>query len=44
MPRIRNEGCVFERDAPPKVNNAEEIIRIISARQATRKECQAYAG
>jgi len=44
MPRIRNEGCVFERDAPPKVNNAEEIIRIISARQATRKERQAYAG
>ncbi len=44
MPRIHNEGYVFARDAPPKVNNAEEIIRIISARQATRKECQAYAG
>jgi uncharacterized DUF497 family protein len=27
-----------------KVNNAKEIIRIISARQATRKERQAYAG
>ena len=29
---------------PRKVNNAKEIIRIISARQATRKEPQAYAG
>ena len=29
---------------PRKVNNAKEIIRIISARQATRKERQAYAG
>jgi len=26
------------------VTNAKEIIRIISARQATRKERQAYAG
>jgi uncharacterized DUF497 family protein len=29
---------------PRKVNYAKEIIRIISARQATRKERQAYAG
>ena len=29
---------------PRKVNNAKEIIRIISARQATSKERQAYAG
>jgi uncharacterized DUF497 family protein len=29
---------------PRKVDNAKEIIRIISARQATRKERQAYAG
>ena len=29
---------------PRKVNNAKEIIRIISARQATRKERQTYAG
>jgi uncharacterized DUF497 family protein len=29
---------------PRKVNNGKEIIRIISARQATRKERQAYAG
>ena len=29
---------------PRKVNNEKEIIRIISARQATRKERQAYAG
>jgi uncharacterized DUF497 family protein len=29
---------------PRKENNAKEIIRIISARQATRKERQAYAG
>jgi uncharacterized protein len=29
---------------PRKVNHAKEIIRIISARQATRKERQAYAG
>jgi uncharacterized DUF497 family protein len=27
-----------------KVNDGKEIIRIISARQATRKERQAYAG
>ena len=29
---------------PRKVNHGKEIIRIISARQATRKERQAYAG
>ena len=29
---------------PRKVNDGKEIIRIISARQATRKERQAYAG
>jgi uncharacterized DUF497 family protein len=29
---------------PRKVNHAKEIIRIISSRQATRKERQAYAG
>ena len=29
---------------PKKVDHAKEIIRIISARQATRKERQAYAG
>jgi len=29
---------------PRKVTHAKEIIRIISARQATRKERQAYAG
>jgi uncharacterized DUF497 family protein len=29
---------------PRKVHHAKEIIRIISARQATRKERQAYAG
>jgi hypothetical protein len=30
--------------APGKVNDGKEIIRIISARQATRKEREAYAG
>jgi uncharacterized DUF497 family protein len=29
---------------PRRLKNAKEIIRIISARQATRKERQAYAG
>jgi hypothetical protein len=29
---------------PRKVNDGKEIIRIISARQATRKERKAYAG
>ena len=30
--------------APRRMKDAKEIIRIISARQATRKERQAYAG
>lgn len=30
--------------APRNVNHAKEIIRILSARQATRKERQAYVG
>jgi uncharacterized DUF497 family protein len=29
---------------PRRMKDAKEIIRIISARQATRKERQAYAG
>ncbi len=29
---------------PRRLKNAKEIIRIISARQATRKEREAYAG
>ncbi len=43
---LRSEESLlfFPIYTPRKVNHAKEIIRIISARQATRKERQAYAG
>jgi hypothetical protein len=45
----KGSACGYEESlfffyTPRKVNHAKEIIRIISARQATRKERQAYAG